>query len=60
MHLVIPGVVAHLYHIHRTLNQRGEDMEWIFLEFHQEIVDWQARSNQTVAWTNHLDEIVCQ
>ena len=39
MHLVVPGAVAHLYHIQSKLTQVGADRAWLYPEFHHEIVD---------------------
>ena len=34
MHLVVPGVVAHFYHIHSALKQRGKYRDWILADHH--------------------------
>ena len=60
VHLAETGAVAHLYHIHSDLTQRGKDRAWIFEEFHQEISNWSALVAQTVARPTHLAEIVCK
>ena len=39
MHLAVPGVVAHLYHIQWVLSQVGTDRAWLSPAFHREIVD---------------------
>ena len=35
VHLVVPGVIAHLYHIQRAMTQGGEDRAWLLPYFHQ-------------------------
>ena len=52
MHLVVPGAVAHLFHIHCALNQEGVERAWLPSDFHQELA-LQAASRLT-----HLAEIV--
>ena len=39
IHLAVPGVVAHLYHIQRVLDQAGADRAWLSTDFHREIAD---------------------
>ena len=40
MHLAVPGVVAHLFHIQRALNQRGVDRVWLSPAFHCKLANW--------------------
>ena len=35
MYLMVPGVVAHLYYIQRTLAHEGDDRAWLLPYFHQ-------------------------
>ena len=39
MHLAVAGVVAHLYHIQRTLTHVGTDRAWLSPDFYREITD---------------------
>ena len=39
MHLAVPGVVAHLSHIQRALNQGGVDQAWLSPDFHRELAN---------------------
>ena len=54
MHLVVPGAVAHLFHIQRALNQGGVDRAWLSPAFHRELVDWKAIALQAVSRPTHL------
>ena len=58
IHLVVLGVVAHLYHIQRVLSQAGMDRAWLYPDFHREIADWNMLADQTSNRPTHLDEIV--
>ena len=60
MHIVVPGVVSHLFHVQRALNQRGVDRSWLSLDFHQELADWKVIALQAASWPTHLAEIVCR
>ena len=60
MYLMVPGVVYHQYHIKCTLNQGGEDRDWLSPEFHQEITDWRDLVKQTADRPTHLAVIVRQ
>ena len=48
MHLTVPEVVAHLYHIHHNLYQGEVDRAWLFPAFQQEIVDFRSLVAQTI------------
>ena len=41
MHLAVPGLVAHLFHIQRALNQGGVDRVWLSSSFYPELADCQ-------------------
>ena len=58
MHLVVPGAVAHLYHIQCALSQAGTYRAWLSPDFHREIADWTTLTDQTVDRPTHLTEIV--
>ena len=58
IHLALPGVVAHLYHLQRALAQGGLDWAWLFPKFHCEIDDWQTLAEQISAQPTHLAEMV--
>ena len=60
MHLAVPGVVAHLFHIQRALNQGRVDQVRLSLAFHRELADWKALALQMASWPTHLAEIVRQ
>ena len=47
MHLAVPGAVAHLYHIQRTLPQAGTDRAWLSSAFHCKIADWKILADHT-------------
>ena len=57
MHLVVPGAVAHLFHIQRVLNQEAVDRAWIFLAFHRELTNWKVLALQAASRLTHLAEI---
>ena len=58
MRLSVPGAVAHLYSIQRTLSQAGTDRAWLSPDFHREIADWIMLADQTANRPTHLVEIV--
>ena len=58
MHLAVPGVVAHLYHLHCVLAQAGADRAWMSPEFHRKIAYWRTMADQTSARPTHLVKIV--
>ena len=58
MHLAVPGVVAHLFHIQRALNQGGVDRAWLSPEFHRELADWKVLALQAASQPTRLAEIV--
>ena len=58
MHLAVPGAVAHLSEIKRTLNQGGVDQAWLSLAFHSNIMDWKAPAIQAASMPTHLIEII--
>ena len=58
MHLAVPGAVAHIYHIQRTLPQVGMDRAWLSPAFHSNIIDWKILGDQTADQPTHLDDIV--
>ena len=58
MHLVVPGAVAHLYHIQCALSQAGTDRAWLSSDFYREIADWNMLADQTANRPTHLAEIV--
>ena len=60
IHLAVPGAVAHLTHIKRTLNQGGVDLSWLSPAFHREIADWKSLILQAASRPTHLAEIVCR
>ena len=60
MHLVVPGEVAHLFHIQRALNQGGVDQAWLSLAFHSKIYDWKVLALQAEFRPKHLAGIVRQ
>ena len=49
MHLAVPGVVAHLFHVQCALNQVGVDRAWLSPEFHWELVDWKVLTLQATS-----------
>ena len=49
MHLAVPRVVAHFYHIHSALSRGRKDRAWISEYFHREIYNWSTLVAQTVA-----------
>ena len=57
MHLEVPVIVAHLYHIQRALAQAGEDKAWLSPDFHHNMADWRMFSEKTVERTTHMAEI---
>ena len=57
MHLPVPGAVAHFYQVQRALAQVREDRNWLSLEFHLEIYNWEALVALTVDWPTQLAEI---
>ena len=58
MHLSVPGVVAHIYHIQCALSQAGADRAWVSPEFYRDIADWRTLIDQTAAQPTHLAEII--
>ena len=54
MHIAVPGVLAHLFHIQRALNQGGVDRAWISPALHFELVDWKALALQAESRPTHL------
>ena len=58
MHLAVPGVVAHLFHIQRALNQGELDRLWLSPAFYRELTDWKALALQAASRPTHLAEIV--
>ena len=58
MHLVVLGMVTHLYHIQRALAQAGADRVYLSPYFHRNIVDWRMLSEQTADRPTHLADIV--
>ena len=58
VHLVVPGAVAHLFHIQRALNQGGVDQAWLSPDFHRELADWKVLALQAASQPTHLAEIV--
>ena len=58
MHLAVPGVVAHIYHIQSALSQAGMDRAWLSPAFHREIADWKMLADQTDDRPTYLAEIV--
>ena len=60
MHLVVPGAVAHFFHIQRALNQGGVDHAGLSLAFHSELANWKVLALQAGSRPTHLEEIVCR
>ena len=60
MHLVVPGAVAHLFHIQRALNQVEMDRVWLSPDFHRYLTYWKALTLQAASRLTHLAEIVHQ
>ena len=58
IHLVVPGAVAHLYHIQCALSQAGTDRAWLSSDFYREIADWNMLEDQTADRRTHLAYIV--
>ena len=58
MHLVVPGSVAHMFHIQRAMTQKVVDQAWLLPSFHREIADWRELTVQVVARPTHLAKIV--
>ena len=58
MHIEVPGLVAHIYHIQSALEQGGYDRSMPPPYFHQEIGYWRALAEQMASWLTHLDKIV--
>ena len=58
MHLSVPGLVEHFYHIQCVLSQRGVYRSWMLLAFHCDITDWRALAVQISARPTHLADIV--
>ena len=54
IYLTMPGAVAHLFHIQRTLNQGGVDRAWLSTAFHHELDDWKALALQAASRPTHL------
>ena len=42
MHLAVPGLVAHLFHIQHALNQGGLERAWLSPAFHCKLANWKA------------------
>ena len=42
MHLVVPGAVAHFFHIQRALNQGGVDQAWLSPVSHCKLAGWKV------------------
>ena len=57
MHLVVPGAVAHFFHIQRALNQGGVDHAGLSLAFHSELANWKVLALQAASQPTHLAEI---
>ena len=57
MHLTVPGVVAHLFHIQSELNQGGVDRAWLYPAFRFELANWGALALQAASQPTHLAEI---
>ena len=58
MHITVPGVVAHLFHIQRVLNQGGVDWVWLSPSFHYKLAGWKALALQAASRPTHLEEII--
>ena len=59
MHLVVPGAVAHLYHVQRTVAQEGAGRSWLSPDFYREIANWRMLTEQTANQLTHLADIIC-
>ena len=46
MQLAVPGAVAHLFHVHRSLTQGGVARAWLLPEFPRELADWKVLAFQ--------------
>ena len=60
MHLAVPVVVVHLYHVQCALSQVGTDRTWLSPDFHREIADWKMLADQTADRPTNLAKIVCR
>ena len=60
MHLTVLGLVVHLYHIQRVLEQEKEYRAWLSSKFHQELDYWKTLTAHTLARPTPLNYIVCQ
>ena len=60
MHLVVLGMVTHLYHIQRALAQVGADRAWLSLDFNRKNADWRILEEQTADRPTQSDKIVCR
>ena len=54
MHIAFPGVVAHLFHIQRALNQGGVGRLWISPAFRGNLAGWKALTLQVESIPMHL------
>ena len=59
IHLPVPGVVAHCFHIQCALNQGGVYRVWLSLAFHRELSYWNDLPLRAESRLTHLAEIVC-
>ena len=57
---MVPGAVAHLFHIQSELNQWGVDWAWLSPAFQCKLADWKEIDLQAESRPTHLAEIVRQ